>query len=235
VNDVVTLKGLDINGNGTGLQGINFTAGAALHVHRVAIRNFRSANSFTAGILFQRTGSGYGELYVADSYITDNGGAGASSGGIVIFFQDTSSANAVFDGVQLENNAVGILVDLSAGTGSTGTAIGAVVQNSVVAGSASHGIATATAAGKAPISILVDGSRIAYNAGSGIRANGVAASGKGSALIRIGNSTIAGNVTGVSAIGTGVVQSFQDNQIAGNLTDGTPITAFPGPGGTPLQ
>lgn len=175
-SDVVTLRGLEINGNGSGLQGINFTAGAALHVHNVGIRNFRNANPFTAGILFQRTGSGYGELYVSDSYITDNGGAGASSGGIVIFFQDTSSANAVIDGV-----------------------------------------------------------RIANNFGSGVRSSGVAASGKGSSLIRIGNSTIANNVTGVSAVGAGVVESFKDNQIAGNSTDGTPITAVPGPGGTPLQ
>ena len=234
-NDVVTLQGLSINGNGTGLQGINFTAGAALHVHKVEIRNFRSGNPFTAGILFQRTGSAYSELYVADSYITDNGGAGASSGGIVVFMQDTSSGNLVIDGVQLENSAVGVLVDISAGTGTTGTAINATVQNSVVVGGASHGIATATAAGKAPIAIVVDGVTIASNFGTGVRASGVAASGKGSAIIRVGNSTIVNNVVGVGTAGAGVVQSFKDNQIAGNLTDGTPLTAFPGPGGTPLQ
>ena len=233
--DIVTLRGLSINGNGNGLQGINFTGGAALHVQNVEIRNFRSGNLFTAGILFQRTGSAYAELYVTDSYITDNGGAGASSGGIVLFMQDTSSANAVIDGVHLENNAVGVLVDISGGTSTTGTAINAVVQNSAVAGSTSHGIATATAAEKATISIMVDRDTIANNFGSGIRASGVAASGKGSALIRVGNSTIVNNVSGVSTAGSGVLQSFGNNQISGNLTNGTPITAFPGPGGTPLQ
>jgi hypothetical protein len=87
VSDIVTIRGIDIDGNGTGLQGINFSHGAALHVSKVHIRNFRSNNNFTAGILFQRNGNEYSELYVTDSDITDNGGSGPSSGGIVMFFQ----------------------------------------------------------------------------------------------------------------------------------------------------
>ena len=43
-----------------------------------------------------------------------------------------------------------------------------------------------------------------------------------------------GNVTGVSNAG-GILQSFKNNVVAANGTDGTPMTAFPGPGGTPLQ
>jgi hypothetical protein len=43
-----------------------------------------------------------------------------------------------------------------------------------------------------------------------------------------------GNTTGVSFAGA-TMQSFKNNQIAGNNTDGTPIPAFPGPGGTALQ
>jgi hypothetical protein len=31
------------------------------------------------------------------------------------------------------------------------------------------------------------------------------------------------------------MQSFKNNQIAGNNADGTPIPAFSGPGGTALQ
>jgi hypothetical protein len=52
--------------------------------------------------------------------------------------------------------------------------------------------------------------------------------------VYLGSSTIIGNWAGVVNVG-GTFQSFKINQIAGNLTDGTPITAFPGPGGTPLQ
>jgi hypothetical protein len=67
-NDIVTLKGLDIEGAGTGAAGIVFNSDAALHVHKVQIRNFRGGNTGISGLLFQPTA--YSELYVADSYIT---------------------------------------------------------------------------------------------------------------------------------------------------------------------
>jgi hypothetical protein len=42
--------------------------------------------------------------------------------------------------------------------------------------------------------------------------------------VYIGNSTIFANDVGV----TGTVQSFKNNQIIGNGTDGTPLPAVPG-------
>jgi hypothetical protein len=54
------------------------------------------------------------------------------------------------------------------------------------------------------------------------------------ATVRIRGATISGNVTGVSFAGA-TMQSFKNNRIAGNNTDGTPIPAFSGPGGTALQ
>ena len=41
--DVIVLRGLDIDGLGTGLNGIRFLAGGALHVQNCQIRNFREA------------------------------------------------------------------------------------------------------------------------------------------------------------------------------------------------
>jgi hypothetical protein len=134
--------------------------------------------------------------------------------------------------VRLENNTIGILVE---GNSSTGVAVNATVVDSVVAGSAGHGIRASTIAGHAAVTIFVDHSVVSGNFGSGINADGAAASGAGSAAVRIGDSTINNNVTGVSTTGAGVVQSFKNNRISANLTDGTPIPAFPGPGGTPLQ
>ena len=226
--DIVTLKGLDIEGGGTGARGIDFTAGAALHVHKVQIRNFRAPNGRGIGFI----PPDYAELYVADSYITDNGvDGGGTNGGIVIQPSATGSVNAFINRVQLENNAVGILVD---GSFSTGVAVNAIVLESTVVGSAGHGIAAFTTAGHAAVSVLVDHAVVSGNFASGINANGAAASGAGSAVVRIGDSTIALNLTGVSTTNAGVVQSFKNNRISGNLADGTPITAFPGPGG-PLQ
>ena len=230
-NDIVTLKGLDIEGAGTGFVGIVFFAGAALHVHKVQIRNFRSNNNGASGLIFEP--GTYAELYVTDSYITDNGLASLpTNGGIVIQPFGSGSANVSINRVRLENNSTGILVD---GSGSTGVAVNAVVLDSVVSGSAGNGIAAVTSAGKAAASILVDHSVVTGNFASGINANGAAASGAGSAVVRIGDSTIALNLTGVSTTNAGALESFKNNRISGNLTDGTPITAFPGPGGSPLK
>jgi hypothetical protein len=119
-------------------------------------------------------------------------------------------------------------MDISAMTGTTGIGLNAVISDCVVSGNASHGIATATAAGKAAISLLVDSCKVTGNFGSGINVNGAAASGAGSAIARIGNSTICLNVMGVSTTGSGALQSFKNNQIAGNFIDGTPLNAVPG-------
>jgi hypothetical protein len=74
----------------------------------------------------------------------------------------------------------------------------------------------------------IDRSTLAFNG-----AIGLAVVGTGSVAL-IGNSTVTGNGTGVSAAPGATLLSFKNNQVAGNTTDGTPVTAFPGPGG-PLQ
>src|SRR5262245_7228153 len=51
----ITLKGLDIEGIGTGLDGIRFLAGGALHVHKCQIRGMRGANG--NGINFAPSGN----------------------------------------------------------------------------------------------------------------------------------------------------------------------------------
>lgn len=230
-SDIVTLKGIDIDGGGSGIVGIDFFTGGALHLHKVRVANFGAAGvQFTSGIFFQPTG--YAELYISDSSITDNVGTLAPTAGLLIRPRTTGTANVFIERVRFENNAVGIIVD---GAQTTAAGVNAVVQDSVVTGSGGNGITATTAAAKAAVSVLVDGSRVATNFASGINANGTAASGAGSAIVRIGRSTIVNNVTGVSVTGAGVVQSFKNNRISRNLTDGTPITAFPGPGGVPLQ
>ena len=230
--DIVSLIGLELEAfGGDGFVGILFAGGAALHVNKVKIQNFRNTPGGVngAGILFQPIT--YAELYVTDSYITDNGSAGTDDGGILIKPTGTASANAFINRVQLENNAAGIRVN---GSNSTGVAVNTIVLESMVVGSAGNGIEALTTGGRAAVSVLVDHTVVSGNFASGINANGAAASGAGSAVVRIGDSTIALNVTGVGTTGAGVVQSFKNNRISGNLTDGTPITAFPGPGG-PLQ
>src|SRR5262249_51882036 len=54
-NDAVVLKGLDIEGVGTGLAGIKFNSGASLVVQDTIIRNFGTAGSL--GIAFNPSGT----------------------------------------------------------------------------------------------------------------------------------------------------------------------------------
>jgi len=221
--DVVTLRGLDLDGNGTGGNGIYSTTVGVVHVHNVRIRGF-----INGGINLGT--SNYTELYVVDSHITECGSPDAF-GGIFIQQLGSGSANVFVNRVRLENNSNGI----RANGASTGVAVNVSVVDSVVSGSAFNGIQAITTAGHQAISIFVDHCVVSGNFASGINANGAAASGAGSAIVRIGDSSINNNVTGVSATNLGVLQSYKNNRISANLTDGTPIAAFPGPGGTPLQ
>ena len=84
-------------------------------------------------------------------------------------------------------------------------------------GSSSNGIAVSSTGGV--FKALVDSSMISLNAGVGAAAAG------SSATLLLGSNTITGNVTGVSNTG-GTLQSFKNNQIGANGTDGTPIPAF---------
>jgi len=108
----------------------------------------------------------------------------------------------------------------------TSVPIVADLRDSVVASSLSNGIVSSAGV---LTSLTIDGSSIVNNYGTGIRSSG------GNSYVRIGGSTISVNGIGVSTDTGGFLQSFKNNHIAGNGTDGTPIGAFPGPDGTPLQ
>lgn len=206
--DIVTLKGLDIEGLGTGLNGIRFIGAGTLHVHKTQIRGFRGASG--NGISFAPTG--FGELFVDSCYITDNGTA--TTAGILTKPTGTGSANVTINRTQLENNSNGIIVD---GSTSTGVAVNITVRDSLVAGSASGGMLGTTLATKAAVGGTIDNTVITGNAGSGIKADGAAVSGAGSAIIRVNRSAITLNVSGITAVNSGQVRSFANNVVAGNL------------------
>jgi len=220
-NATVTLTGLDIDGgtSGQGSTGILFQSGAALHLNKVKIRNIVNVSGDAGGIYFQP--NAYAELYVTDSIITGNGGTGSLSGGIIIQPVGSGGVNASINRVRVDNNSTGIIVN------STSAGVNATIVDSVVAGNQADGLLAQS--GSAAANVNFDHSGASGNFGSGLRAVGA------TATVRINNSTIVNNVTGVSTANAGQLQSFKNNMIAGNVVDGTPITTFPGPGGTPLQ
>ena len=100
------------------------------------------------------------------------------------------------------------------------------VQGGMVATNDGDGIRAVAAT--AVLNLTITGTSIVNNFGIGVLASG------GVATVRIGGATISGNTTGVSFAGA-TMQSFKNNQIAGNVTDGTPIPSFSGPDGAALQ
>jgi hypothetical protein len=194
---VVMLSGLDLEGLGSGLDGIAFNTGAALHVVKTTIRGFASN-----GINFQPSGAA--KLFVTDTYISENG-ASATFAGIQLR-PSGGSATVDINNTQLVNNGFGIVAD---GSATSGTIRGAV-RNSVIGGSAHNGITTSNGSA-ANITLLVDGSTSVGNA------FGLLATGANSGLI-VGSTSVTANGTGLFLSGGGVMYSYGTNYVNGNTT-----------------
>ena len=209
--DVVTFRGLDIDalgsvgGGGGGM--IKFVGAGVLHVEKVRITNV--GGSFN-GIRFAPTGPS--RLDVADSFIAHTG-TDIASAGISIRPTGSGSANVSIDRVRLQGNVNGIFLDGSGGGG----AVNLNVRDSVVTGSSNVGIVVASSG--QGYSVVVDRTTVNSSFNVGVAVSGAAAT------VRINDSTISGNVTGVGAFGGGNLRSYKNNRINGNGTDGTPIAA----------
>jgi hypothetical protein len=196
---VVHLRGLRIDGITTGLAGVLALDVQSLFIEDCVITQFNSA-SVGIGISFRPTS---GLLFVRDTVI-DNNGAGQTIGGGILIGQGSGGFSLV--NVKITNNVTGIAV--------TGHAAGEL-RNSVVAASFADAILATNG------SLLVDNSSIINNVGAGVHAGGGA--------VRIGNSVITGNGTGVTGPS---ITSYKDNKIDNNGVNGTPIPAVPGYSGT---
>ena len=193
---VVILRGLSIEGIGTGLVGVNFIQGSVLEIEHCKIFGFQGGTA--VGIRIAHS-AGNAEVYVSDTVLSNNG-TGAVGGGIQIRPTGTGSAQVVLNRVQANNNVFGIAADGSVSTGG----INVMVRDSTANGNTQTGIIAAT--GATGTGIMVDRSAANHNT------TGIAASGAG-AIVRVGGSSITGNATGVSGVG---VQSYLNNQLTGN-------------------
>ena len=211
-NDIVVLRGLTVDGNGTGANGIRFLAGAALYVENCVIRAFRANTAGNGhGITFIPAAAA--ELYVTDTVISDNG-TGSNGGGILIKPTGTGSTKSVFNRVEIVNNIFGLRVDGAASTGANT----ATVKHSSASGNTNASIIAVS--NGASTQVMVHGSTLSGN-GFGPRADG------SNAIFRFGGSIVTGNGTGVSAVNTGQVLSYGDNQVDGNTAVGIAPSVIP--------
>lgn len=169
--DVVVLRGLDIEGLGTGLSGIAVITGGTVHVEKCTINHFT-----VSGINFAPTVAN-SALHVVDTIVRFNGNFGASTGqGILV--APTTVAKGTLNNVRLLNNVAG-LKTLGSST---------ISVSHTVAGS--NAFAGFSAAGS-PAILNIEGSVTANN-GTGV----VCAAGT---TVRIGNTSIAGNGSAVTS------------------------------------
>jgi len=212
--DVVTLRGLVMDGQGSGTAGIQVLRLAALHMQNCVIRNF-TPNINDWGILF--TPSSRSKLFISDSIIYNNG-SGSGGSGLLIAPTGTGSADVVLDRVHVEDNVGGLKVD---GTLGTGNGARVVLRDSVISGNIGDGILAISAPGKAPALVYVDQSSSVGNTGNGIRADGARA------VVLVNDSTITRNGTGVSTANGGQLISYGNNRNNNNIgPEGTATGLF---------
>jgi hypothetical protein len=198
-DDVVVLRGLAIEGGGSGLRGIHFIAGKALHVDRCTLRGFTQP-----AINFEPTGSA--QLFVRDSIVRGNGPGiqiKSTSGLARASIERTTVDGNAGGGIRVLNNAS---VELREVTSAGNTANGLLVKPTAGA-----------------TSVSADASTFAGNGSSGITAGG----GGGTAIVRLSNSSIVGNQVGIDIDPGGSVLSFGNNRIADNVSSDPPSSSIP--------
>jgi hypothetical protein len=194
VNDVVTLRGLDINGVGNGINGIRFLSGKALHVEHCKIYGFT-----TDGIDFEPNSLG-AQLEVSDTELSE------TAIGILVRPAVGGSAKVALNRVHLQNNTDGFKADATNGV------IQATVKESVATGNSGVGIRSVTTG--QVTAVMVDHTA-SVNNGTGLSSEGGASS-----TVRITNTTVTGNGTGLLPSGGGAIVSFHTNNVQGNASDG---------------
>jgi hypothetical protein len=199
---IITLRGISIFGAGTGLSGIRFLAGGALHVEHVKVSGFRSATG--KGLDFVPS-TPNAELHVTDSSFLDNGTA---AGGLGILIQPSAggSATAVLNRVQMVNNFGNLSVNATSG------AVSVTVKDSIA--SNSTGGIGAVSTGQT-LRLMIDRTILSNNT------NALGSNGAGSAVF-ISNSVLSNNNTAMNFTAPGTLLSFSNNLVAGNNNDGAP-------------
>jgi len=188
--DVVTLRGLDIDGQATSGYGVTIVQAREVHIENCSIRNFRG-NVIAAGIWTSSSSSATIFLYVEDTVISDNqfGVLLSSAGGFkVASLKNVTITGSVSDGLNLNN-----------------TNVFANVSESIISangGSAVVGAASSTTAN-------VDHTTIANN-GAALNAS------VSGATIRAASNNIFNNATGFSVAGGASIQTDANNNTGGS-------------------
>jgi len=198
--DNINLRGLLIDGVGTGTNGIWFNSGASLDVQDCLVRNF--------------DGSGIASLPSATAALTVSDTVVANIPNVALALQPLGSGSwtAAFTRVQAIGSGSGFAFN---GANATGT-LNVTVENSTAANN-QYGISAQSTAGKAVTRVMVVNSTAANNATTGVYVNGA------TSTMFLARTTIAGNTAAFTVASSGTLASFGDNYIKSNGSDGGAI------------
>jgi hypothetical protein len=197
--DKVVLRGLTLDGANSGMDGIGVNKVGVLEIDGCVIRNFTGH-----GINYGSDNTATYALVIHNTVISLNGGQGADIAPFGVL-------NAIIDNVLVTNNKLnGISIAAAATLATT-----AVVSNSVISHNGDFGLLVENMA-----KAMVRDSVISSNGEDGLTVNGA------TATLRVTKTTITGNPVGWSASNGALLESFGDNSLRGNTTDGTPTTTI---------
>jgi hypothetical protein len=201
-NDKINLRGLAIEGFGTGDAGVVFNSGASLNIHDSIIRNFQFS-----GILFQPNTSS--QLNISQTQIVDL--SDVASAILISPSAGSPAITAALDHVTLKIGGVGLNVD-----DELAGSMNVTIADSIISKFA-DGIEVASSNGATNVAVR---DCTVINNGTGILSTGSAA------IVRVTRSTITANGTGLNTASSGRLISFGDNSLAGNTTDGAPTSSI---------
>ncbi|HVF71484.1 MAG TPA: right-handed parallel beta-helix repeat-containing protein [Chthoniobacterales bacterium] len=190
---VVILRDISINGAGTGFDGVRYISGKSLMVDHCWIYGFNGNGASSDGIDVAKTGDG--NLKVVNGTTIENiTGDGihlnTSAGIVVAVIDNTTIMNCGGDGLEAAANIRG---EFSRSNVSivTGNGISSTGGN---------------------VQMNIDDMMVSHANGTGVRSSG-------GSSIRVSDSIIANNSTGLSLNG-GTIDSFQGNSLIGNPIPG---------------
>lgn len=197
--DVVTLRGLDIDGLGATNPSAGISGVVVIHAGTVRLDGDEIFGFSQAGVNFgptptTETGAPPPKLVIESTSITDNGQAGVRATPA-----PGQSARVLVENSTIENNGCGLAAGLAqavfttTGCGTSGTGTGTVEIDSA-------------------------NSSISNNTGAGILSDGATATNALSADLIIGNGT------GLSPLGGGLIESVGANSVFANTSEGSPTS-----------
>jgi hypothetical protein len=202
--DSITLRGLTINGAGTGLNGVRILNAGTVNIENCYINGHRSAAPNGVGIHVLNTAN-FVEVNIDRCTISENGLVNDGAG-IQVAPTGSGSAKVSVTRTSLFNNTRGIRGDSSGTTGAVYVTIDEVVAtNNTLSG-------MSILSGAANIAdMMITNSRSNLNS-SGINAVGALG------IARVGGSTITGNASALLAYAPGQIISYGNNYVNGNGT-----------------